>query len=190
MPNLDFILDLAWPWSMTPAQGLQHLAGGCLPTFACRFVVAALVGLAVGLAPRRGTPLAGLPVFIMMAVGWLLAGFSMPVLAFVLVIYLTIATYRGGSSLGRSLPKLLIVLALRLIALVLTMVTIARPTLLVRSETKVPSVLIILADRSASMSIRDEFNNQTRFEAMRATLDRCKSIMEQLQKDQQITVMM
>src|SRR5580704_10435240 len=136
---MEFIFELPWPWSLTPAEALQHLAQGLVPTFLGRIVVGLLVGLIAGLVTRRGNSLIGLPAIIMAAVGWLLAGLPLPLLAFVLVVYVTVATYRGATGARRSLKRLLIVLALRLIALLLTFITIARPTVLVRTEDKVPS---------------------------------------------------
>src|SRR5262245_21919301 len=124
---MDFALDLPWPWSLSPVEAMQSLAYGYLPSFIARVIVGLLVGLVVGLATRRGNPFAGVPVLVMVVVGWLLASQPFPLLAFVIVIYLTIATYRGPAAARRSVPRVAIVLALRLIALLLTMITLVRP---------------------------------------------------------------
>src|SRR5262249_50821798 len=163
---------------LSPVEAMQSLAHGYLPGFIARVVVGLLVGLVVGLATRRGNPFAGVPVIVMAAVGWLLASQPFPLLAFVIVIYLTIATYRRPSrapaAARRSVPRLAVVLALRLIALLLTMITLIRPMVLVRTDDKVPSVLIILVDVSKSMTIRDAYNNQSRYEALQQTMARCQ----------------
>src|SRR5262245_29201320 len=185
---MDFALDLPWPWSLSPAEGLQSFAGGYLPSFLARIAVGLLVGLVVGLATRRGNPFAGVPVIVMAVVGWLLASQPFPLLAFVLVIYLTIATYRGPSGARRSVKRIAVVLALRLIALLLTMITLIRPMVLVRTDDKVPSVLILLVDYSKSMTIKDAYNNQSRYEAVQQTLARCQPIFQRLQEENQITV--
>src|SRR5262249_29268717 len=175
---------------LAPVAATQSLAIGYLPGFIARVVVGLLVGLVVGLATRRGNPFAGVPVIVMAAVGWLLASQPFPLLAFVIVIYLTITTYRGPSGARRSVPRLAVVLALRLIALLLTMITLIRPMVLVRTDDKVPSVLIILVDVSKSMTIRDAYNNQSRYEALQQTMARCQPILQRLQDENQITVVM
>src|SRR5436305_2067201 len=133
---MDFALDLAWPWSLSPVEAMQSFAHGYLPGFIARIVVGVLVGLVIGLATRRGNPFAGVPVLVMALVGWLLASQPFPLLAFVIVIYLTIATYRGPSGARRSFSRLAVVLALRMIALLLTMITLVRPVLMVRTDDK------------------------------------------------------
>src|SRR5262245_4702093 len=185
---MEFAFDLPWPWSLSPVEAMQSLTNGYLPSFLARVVVGLLVGLVVGLATRRGNPFAGVPVLVMALVGWLLASQPFPLLAFVIVIYLTIATYRGPSSARRSVPRIAVVLALRLLALLLTMITLVRPMVTVRTDDKAPSVLIILVDVSRSMTIKDAYNNQSRHEAVQQTLARCQPILERLRDENQITV--
>src|SRR5579871_6464981 len=136
---MEFICELPWPWSLTPVEALQQLAHFYVPAFLARLAIAALMGLIGGLVLRRGNSLFGIPAVAMAVVGWVLGGQPLPLLALVVVIYVTVATYRGESGTRRSLPKLLTVLALRILALLLTFITIARPTVLVRTEDKTPS---------------------------------------------------
>src|SRR5262245_53584528 len=184
---MHFALDLPWPWSLSPVEAMQSLTHGYVPSFFARVAVGLLVGLIIGLATRRGNPFAGVPVFVMVAVGWLLATQPFPLLAFVIVIYLTIATYRGPSGAKRSVPRLAVVLALRMIALLLTMITIVRPVLMVRTDDKVPSVQIILVDYSKSTTFKDAPGGQARYDSIRATLARCEPIIQKLQDENGIT---
>src|SRR5262249_2155516 len=70
----------------------------------------------------------------------------------------------------------------------LTMITLVRPMVLVRTDDKVPSVLIILVDYSKSMTFKDAPNNQSRYEAVQKTLAGCQPIFQRLQDENQITV--
>jgi uncharacterized membrane protein len=187
---MQFLVELPWPWSLTPAEALNQLAQGYFPTVLGRIAVGILVGLIAAVVTRRGKSLLGLPAAIMAVVGWLTAGLPLPILALIIVVYVTVATYRGASGSRRSTWRLAVVLGLRILALLLTFLTIARPTLMVRSESKEPSVLILVIDHSQSMTFKDEYNNQTRFEALRATLDRCGDIFKKLQDENQISIVM
>ena len=86
------------------------------------------------------------------------------------------------------MTRLAIVLGLRILALLLTFFTIARPTLLVRKESKVPSVLIVLLDRSESMTFKDEDNNQTRSRRCSPRFANCAKIIKELEEEHQISV--
>jgi len=47
---MEFILDLPWPWSMSPVVVLQALSGGNLPSWMARDVVAVLAALLANLS--------------------------------------------------------------------------------------------------------------------------------------------
>jgi len=79
---------------------------------------------------------------------------------------------------------------LRLFALLLTFLSVLRPAVVYRTENKVPSVLILGLDVSASMNFKDEYNNQTRFEAMQSVMKKCEPILQQLKDENQIAVVM
>src|SRR4051812_41617695 len=76
---------------------------------------------------------------------------------------LTLWTYLGARS--GSWRRFVLVLTLRLLALVVTVLLILRPSLAVEDEDALqPSRLLLLVDVSRSMNVRDEFNNSSRLE--------------------------
>jgi uncharacterized membrane protein len=201
---MEFTLDIPWPWSLSPVDALRALSGGVLPSWTARVAVTVLAVLLANLT-LGGSGLFGLlrrpadgeapkpvrGVLLSAAFGllvWMIAHQSLLVLVALFVIYFTLITYKG-SARGRGW-RLAAVIALRLVALLLTVFTIARPAVGFRTEIKVPSDLIIAIDLSESMTFKDEFNNQTRIEAVRAILKKCEPILEDLKNDHQITVYM
>lgn len=119
---------------------------------------------------------------------WSTYPFGLPALALVtiLLVGLTFATYRRNTTTSRG--RILIVLALRLLALMIALLTALRPSLGIQEDPNVPSTLLIGIDLSESMTIRDEFNNQTRIEAVRKVLEKSEPILETLKKEQGINV--
>src|SRR6476660_49149 len=91
---------------------------------------------------------------------WNLSAVGWPALAAVAagLIALTLWTYRGLPAAGRRIG---LVLALRLAALAVAVLTAVRPSVGVQEDPKLPSVLIIGIDLSESMTVPDELNNQT-----------------------------
>jgi uncharacterized membrane protein len=183
---MDFTLDLPYPWSLTPVDALQQLTGGLLPSFFGRALVAGLVGGVAYLSARQRPRFAIVAGALMGLLGWSLARASLPALAAVLIVWATVATYRGSPRAGTA--KTAVVLMLRLLALLLTFLSVLRPAVVYRTENKVPSVLILGLDLSASMNFKDEYNNQTRFEAMQSVMKKCEPILQQLRDENQITV--
>lgn len=99
---------------------------------------------------------------------------------------LTFFTYVGNPACtGR---RLLILVALRLAALVIAILTALRPSLAVTEIPKVPSTLILVMDISESMSVKDEFNDYARWEVVQRALRKCEPILEQLKVEQDVTV--
>lgn len=152
-----------------------------------RAVVAAVFALVAYLsAPTGRRP--GVVTVVFGALGAFLADRPLPWSAAALIAFLTVDSYRRSSSPGKTPGRLVVLLALRFLALALTMITIVRPALLVRSDDSVPSVLLLAVDYSRSMTIKDEFNNQTRWQAVQSTLQRCENIIQRLQDERQISV--
>ena len=120
--------------------------------------------------------------------GWLLARQPLLVLAAVFVIYFTLATYRGSPRARGS--RLLLLIGLRLLILLLTLLTVARPAVGFRADNRVPTLLLIGIDTSESMTIRDESNSRSREEAVKAMLKKCEPLLEELLEDHQITPML
>ena len=101
---------------------------------------------------------------------------------------ITVWTYLGHHQATRK--RLLIILALRMLALVVALLTALRPSVGVQEEPKVPTTLIISVDDSETMTVKDEVNNQRRIDAVRKTLDKCKPILDELENDLQVKVVM
>jgi hypothetical protein len=118
---------------------------------------------------------------------WSISTIGLPallVVAFLLIVF-TIWTYTGHPNASRR--RIAIVLALRLLALLVTLLTAIRPSVGVQENPKLPSVLIIGVDCSESMTVKDEVNNQARIEAVRRTLEKCQPILDELLAEQNVT---
>jgi uncharacterized membrane protein len=83
----------------------------------------------------------------------------------VLLVALTLWTYAGVK--GVTLRRLLAILGLRLLALGLACLMIVRPSFEVRELTYLPGQLLVVYDRSKSMTIKDEIGNQSRWDRMK-----------------------
>jgi len=119
---------------------------------------------------------------------WSLSGVGLPALVAValLLTALTIWTYRGQAKAGGR--RVSVMIALRLAALLLAVLALVRPSLASRENLKLPSTLIILLDGSESMTITDESNNYSRWEALRRTMSRCEPVLQQFRDEQNVTV--
>jgi uncharacterized membrane protein len=80
------------------------------------------------------------------------------------LVVLTVWTYLGVP--GASRRRVGIVLALRLLAFLLVLLALLRPSLGVTDANQPPGVLYVLVDYSASGTIADEADNRTRWEAL------------------------
>lgn len=105
-----------------------------------------------------------------------------------LLIGLTIWTYLGHPQATRK--RILTVLALRLAALAVTLLTALRPSVGIQEEPKVPSVLLLGIDLSESMTVQDEVNSQARIAAVRKVLEKCQPTLDELANEQNVTVVM
>src|SRR5262245_43511238 len=121
---------------------------------------------------------------------WSVYPVGLPALALVaaLLVALTLWAYLKHPQATRR--RVLIVLTLRLLALAVALITALRPSVGVQDDPKLPSHLLLAVDLSESMSVRDEFNNQTRIGAVRKVLERCEPILEDLKNEQNVTVSM
>lgn len=84
--------------------------------------------------------------------------------------------------------RVAIILTLRLAALAIALLTALRPSVGIQEDPKVPSVLIVGIDLSESMTIQDEFNNQSRIAAVRKILEKNEPILEELRTNQNVNV--
>jgi hypothetical protein len=114
--------------------------------------------------------------------------YSTPLFYGLIVTGLTLWTYRTHAQATRK--RVLVVLALRLAALLVVLITVVRPSIAVQEDPKVPSVLLLGIDMSGSMTVPDELGDQPRITAVRRILDRCQPILEEMQNEQNVSVVM
>ncbi|MGL4424055.1 MAG: hypothetical protein ACRCZF_25595, partial [Gemmataceae bacterium] len=119
---------------------------------------------------------------------WSREPFGLPLfgLLALVLIGLTLWAYLGHRQITRR--RLSFILILRLFALMVALLTALRPTLAILEEPKVPSQLLIGIDMSESMTVQDEFNSQSRIDAVRKILERCEPILEELRTKEQVNV--
>jgi hypothetical protein len=121
---------------------------------------------------------------------WSVSPIGLPALAVVavLLVAFTIWTYTGHPNATRR--RILIVLALRLAALVVALLTALRPSVGVQEDPKVPSVLIIGVDESETMKVPDELGGQKRLDAVHATLKKVQPLLDELATEQNVSVIL
>jgi uncharacterized membrane protein len=102
---------------------------------------------------------------------------------------LTIVTYLGDKKVTPR--RIAIVLLLRLLALVVALIVVLRPSLAQdEDDTRLSSKLFILLDVSASMDRNDEFNNLSRYEHAKRLLTSgpCSDLLKRMSMDRKIEV--
>jgi uncharacterized membrane protein len=119
---------------------------------------------------------------------WSIPGLGMPLLATVavLLVMLTVWTYRGTR--GGTVRRTAVLIALRLAALAVACLTVVRPSVALREELRLPSLLLIAVDYSASMTIQDQHNSQSRWEYLCRILNECEPQLRQLRDEHTVTV--
>jgi hypothetical protein len=119
---------------------------------------------------------------------WSVHPIGLPALAAVaaLLVLFTIWTYIGHPQATRR--RVMIVLALRLAALAVALLTAVRPSVGVNENPKPPAVLLVGVDVSESMTVKDEIGGQARIDAVRKTLEKCQPIFDELLTDQNVSV--
>ncbi|HSQ58001.1 MAG TPA: hypothetical protein VLM40_19915, partial [Gemmata sp.] len=121
---------------------------------------------------------------------WSLEPIGLPALAAIagLLAAFTIWSYSGHPNATRR--RVFVVLTLRLVALVVALITALRPSLGVQENPRIPSFLPIGIDVSETMTVKDEVNNQARIEAVRKVMEKCQPIIEELERDHNITTIL
>jgi uncharacterized membrane protein len=99
---------------------------------------------------------------------------------------LTVWTYLGVR--GATVRRVLLVLGLRLLALVLALLTMLRPSLAFQDEARTHSILLIAIDDSESMTIQDEFAGKSRWEAVLDELRKSEPRLERLRDQHNVDV--
>ncbi len=119
---------------------------------------------------------------------WSVYPIGLPALAAVaaLLVLFTVWTYLGHPQATRR--RVLIVLALRLAALVVALLTAVRPSVGVNENPKQPAVLLVGVDVSESMTVKDEVGGQSRIDAVRKVLEKCQPLFDELLTEQNVSV--
>jgi len=101
------------------------------------------------------------------------------------LVVLTLWTYRG---LGVPRRRMAAVVALRLTALAVAVVTVLRPALAIREEDKTPSKLLLAVDASKSMTVADEVDNKSRWVTAERVLRRSQEALDRLSGEYNVTL--
>jgi uncharacterized membrane protein len=120
---------------------------------------------------------------------WSLSGIGLPALLIVAAALagLTIWTYLGVR--GATVRRVSLVLALRLLALVLAVLSVLRPSFALHDAQRTPSRLLVAVDGSESMTIQDEFGGQSRWTALLKTLKACEPQLHRLRDEHNVNVL-
>lgn len=87
---------------------------------------------------------------------------------------------------SRGTPRRRLLLALRWIGVALAIIPLFRPTLVFQKKQRQSSVLVLLADRSKSMLLRDMWDDQSRWEAIKRVLGDSRGALDELAKEVQV----
>lgn len=119
---------------------------------------------------------------------WSMETVGMPALIVVavLLVLFTIWTYIGHPQATRR--RVFIVLALRLAALFVTLLTAVRPSVGVNENPKQPATLLVGVDVSETMSVKDALGGQSRIDAVHKTLEKCQPLFDELLTEQNVNV--
>jgi uncharacterized membrane protein len=110
------------------------------------------------------------------------------VLVAVLLTAITLWTYLGVP--GMTWRRFCTVLTLRLLALLLTLAVVLRPSYAFHDDQQPPSTLIVAADASESMTIQDEYDNQSRWQLLLRTLRENEALLNRLRTEHNINVIL
>jgi uncharacterized membrane protein len=155
------------PFGWGPGRLLRATAG------VLALVLAALLFQASGVSGGMARCVQGIGLSLLVVIPCALAG-------------LTAWTYLGVA--GATRRRIGVVLALRLVAFLLVLLAIVRPSLALPDLTKARSLLFIALDASRSMNIRDEFSNQSRWDLAVRKIQESDPIVQRLRDLQQVDV--
>jgi hypothetical protein len=204
------VLDPVWPWSalwevlqqLSPAirgmAGLSLVAALLLPLLwlakvrqptlwaVLTILACALLFLGRHVAPivYQGISSPGLTGLFLTVLG--LLGLMVLLIGPALFTGFSLGTYLGTPGLSRRGLSLL--LLLRLLAFLLVLIAVARPSLAWIEPEKVRSQLFLAIDRSRSMTVQDERGKQSRWQLLLKSLNEAGPALSRLRDDQQTDV--
>ena len=103
-----------------------------------------------------------------------------------LLALLTFWTYLGVP--GAGFRRVLLLLGLRLAALVLAFLAVLRPSLAFREEAHVPSTLLFALDDSKSMTFKDDYDGQARWDHLLRILKRSAPLLQHLHDEHDVNI--
>ncbi len=107
---------------------------------------------------------------------------SYPLVVVAALVLLALLAFRPGAS-RLSGPKRLALAALRTAVIVLVLLALLRPTLVYTETKKQSATLILLMDRSRSMSVHDGIGGKSRWEVLRRTVSDAQPALAELAED-------
>jgi uncharacterized membrane protein len=121
---------------------------------------------------------------------WSNSAIGLPALAIVALVIagLTVWTYRDSTNLSNR--RIAIVVALRLLALLLAVLTVARPAVAFRDDLKSPSTLLVALDGSLSMTTTDEIDNQSRWATLQRIVARSQESFNRLRDEFNVNIVL
>src|SRR5262249_18273636 len=121
---------------------------------------------------------------------WSLSGVGLPALALVAIVLIVLTLWTYWDVPRVSKRRILTLIVLRLLALLMACLVLLRPSLASRSDLKLPSTLLLLFDRSESMTIQDEIDGQSRWDYMRQVLAKAEPVLQKLRDELNVSVVM
>jgi uncharacterized membrane protein len=202
--DMTVVIDPIWPWSHLPPFGASATADVILAVALAGLMAFVLPVLwqvrPRGLSPRRLVRVGG--AILAMALGWVtihtwsftsapagrLHGLAMAALVVLpaALLGVTVSTYLAAPAATRR--RTVAVLGLRILAFFLAGLAIVRPSLASPERNALRSLLLIVCDHSASMTIQDESGHQSRWELLLRMLRESGPDLDRLREEQQIDV--
>src|SRR5438105_8015582 len=119
---------------------------------------------------------------------WSAVGVYALVLVALILVALTVWTYRAVRAM--SAGRLLLLIGLRLLALLVACLVVLRPSVAYQDEAHLQSTLLIAADNSLSMTIQDQIANQSRWDYLCRLLQECEPDLRKLRDDHNVSIIM
>jgi uncharacterized membrane protein len=102
------------------------------------------------------------------------------------IVAMTVWTYRGVPKVRAR--QVITLVALRLLALLLAILMLLRPSFASFQDLRIPSMLPILLDRSESMTIQDEVDGKSRWEYMKQALEKAEPLLQKLRDENNVAI--
>jgi uncharacterized membrane protein len=199
---MTMLIDPIWPWSYLPPF-LASAPADVVAAVVLSGLMALILPILWQMRPggsRSRQLMRGGGALLATALGWVaihtwglasapagrLHGLAMAALVVLpaALLGITVSTYLAAPVVRRRCTGVL--LSLRLLAFLLVVLAIVRPSLASAERNPLHSLLLLLCDHSASMTIQDESGHQSRWELLLQALRESAPELERLSEDQQL----